>query len=222
MADAPGSGVRLTDMSRLGYLTCVQGQQSRVNQSRKDTGKNWPVDKIGGVICSNIKGPMSPRDRNGNRYLINFVDHSTNYVRAFMAKNKIEATKKVEHFPVFLEEVQLPRPRASHGRWRRVQERRGLLPGHGRSPAGGRGKQPGLDREGGADAPHDPEHGALHALCKRPAAQVLRPLRRVRGVSAQQEPVERQSETPVAGDVDGQAVGPDEYRDIRQPVHGLP
>ncbi|KAE9107500.1 hypothetical protein PF010_g12247 [Phytophthora fragariae] len=101
MADAPGSGVRLTDMSRLGYLTCVQGQQSRVNQSRKDTGKNWPVDKIGGVICSNIKGPMSPRDRNGNRYLINFVDHSTNYVRVFMAKNKIEATKKVEHFPVF-------------------------------------------------------------------------------------------------------------------------
>ncbi|KAE9017709.1 hypothetical protein PR003_g13736 [Phytophthora rubi] len=79
MADAPGSGVRLTDMSRLGYLTCVQGQQSRVNQSRKDTGKNWPVDKIGGVICSNIKGPMSPRDRNGNRYLINFVDHSSNY-----------------------------------------------------------------------------------------------------------------------------------------------
>ncbi|KAE9023308.1 hypothetical protein PR001_g12949 [Phytophthora rubi] len=99
MADAPGSGVRLTDMSRLGYLTCVQGQQSRVNQSRKDTGKNWPVDKIGGVICSNIKGPMSPRDRNGNRYLINFVDHSSNYVRVFMAKNKIEATKKnVEDF----------------------------------------------------------------------------------------------------------------------------
>ncbi|KAE9340280.1 hypothetical protein PR003_g10577 [Phytophthora rubi] len=33
-------------------LTCAQSNQSRVNQSRKDTGKNATVDKIGDVICS--------------------------------------------------------------------------------------------------------------------------------------------------------------------------
>ncbi|KAE9109858.1 hypothetical protein PF010_g11388 [Phytophthora fragariae] len=102
MANAPGSGVRLTDRSRLNCLTCAQGKQSCVNKSRKDTGKNAPVDKIGGVICSDIKGPMSPQDRNGNRYLINFVNHSSNYLRVLMAKNKVEATKKFEHFLVFL------------------------------------------------------------------------------------------------------------------------
>ncbi|GMF17065.1 unnamed protein product [Phytophthora fragariaefolia] len=93
MADAPGSGVWLTDRLRLNCLTCAQAKQALVNQSRKDTDKNAPVDKIGGVICSDIKGPMTPQYRNDNRYLINFVDHSSNYVRVLMAKNKIEATK---------------------------------------------------------------------------------------------------------------------------------
>ncbi|KAG6617822.1 Integrase catalytic core protein [Phytophthora cinnamomi] len=103
MADAPGSGVKLTSRVRLNCLTCAQGKQHKVNQSKKDTGQNAPVDKIGGVICSDIKGPMTPRDRHGNRYMINFVDHSSNYVRAFLAKNKVEATKKFEHFLVFFE-----------------------------------------------------------------------------------------------------------------------
>eukprot|EP00644_Phytophthora_capsici_P006023 jgi/Phyca11/97569/e_gw1.2.394.1 len=46
---------------------------------------------------------MTPKDRRGNRYLINFVDYSTNYVRVFLAKNKVEATKKFEHFLVYFE-----------------------------------------------------------------------------------------------------------------------
>ncbi|KAE9302338.1 hypothetical protein PR003_g22284 [Phytophthora rubi] len=103
MADAPGSGVKLTSRVRLNCLICAQDKQHKVNQSKKDTGQNAPVDKIGGVICSDIKGPMTPRDRHGNRYMINFVDHSSNYVRAFLAKNKVEATKKFEHFLVFFE-----------------------------------------------------------------------------------------------------------------------
>ncbi|KAE9238201.1 hypothetical protein PF005_g327 [Phytophthora fragariae] len=103
MADAPGSGVKLTSRVRLNCLTCPQRKQHKVNQSKKDTGQNSPVAKIGGVICSDIKGPMTPRDRHGNRYMINFVDHSSNYVRAFLAKNKVEATKKFEHFLVFFE-----------------------------------------------------------------------------------------------------------------------
>ncbi|GMF52340.1 unnamed protein product [Phytophthora fragariaefolia] len=79
------------------------GKQHKVNQSKKDTGQNAPVDKIGGVICSDIKGLMTPRDRHGKRCMINFVDHSSNYVRAFLAKNKVGATKKFKYFLVFFE-----------------------------------------------------------------------------------------------------------------------
>eukprot|EP00644_Phytophthora_capsici_P004449 jgi/Phyca11/111093/e_gw1.19.206.1 len=93
MADAAGSGIRLTSRERMNRLTCAQGKQSKNNQPQKDTGANAPIDKIGGVIGSDIKGPMTPKDRRGNRYLINFVDYSTNYVRVFLAKNKVEATK---------------------------------------------------------------------------------------------------------------------------------
>lgn len=103
MADTAGSGILLTDRTRPNCLTCAQGKQSVNNQPKKDTGSNAPIDKIGGVIGSDIKGPMTPNDRRGNRYLINFVDYSTNYVRVFLAKNKIEATKKFEHFLVYFE-----------------------------------------------------------------------------------------------------------------------
>ena len=98
MADSAGSGIRLTDRSRPTCLPCAQGKQSKNNQSKKDTGRNAPIHKLGGVIGSGIKGPMTPKDRRGNRYLINFVNYSTNYVRVFVAKNKVEATKNFEHF----------------------------------------------------------------------------------------------------------------------------
>ena len=42
-------------------------------------------------------------DRRGNRYLINFVDYSINYVRVFVAKIKIEATKNFKHFVLYFE-----------------------------------------------------------------------------------------------------------------------
>uniref|UniRef100_A0AAV1TE31 Polyprotein n=1 Tax=Peronospora matthiolae TaxID=2874970 RepID=A0AAV1TE31_9STRA len=103
MADSAGSGIRLTDRTRPNCLTCAQGKQSKNNQPKKDTGRNAPIDKLGGVIGSDIKGPMTPKDRRGNRYLINFVDYSTNYVRVFVAKNKIEATKNFEHFLLYFE-----------------------------------------------------------------------------------------------------------------------
>ena len=46
---------------------------------------------------------MTPKDRRGNRYMINFNDYSTNYVRVFVAKNKVEATKYSEHFLIYFE-----------------------------------------------------------------------------------------------------------------------
>ncbi|KAJ8524293.1 hypothetical protein ON010_g16824 [Phytophthora cinnamomi] len=66
-ADAQGLNIKLTSRVRLNCLTCAQGKQHKVNQSKKDTGHNTPVDKIGGVICSDIKRPMAPRDRHDNR-----------------------------------------------------------------------------------------------------------------------------------------------------------
>ncbi|KAE9342363.1 hypothetical protein PR003_g9515 [Phytophthora rubi] len=39
----------------------------------------------------------------GNKYLINFIDYSTNYVCVFLTKNKADATKEFEHFLVYFE-----------------------------------------------------------------------------------------------------------------------
>lgn len=46
---------------------------------------------------------MTPRDRLGNRYLVNFIDHRTNYCRVFLAKSKDVAAQKFKHFMVFFE-----------------------------------------------------------------------------------------------------------------------
>ena len=74
-----------------------------MTQSKKDTGANSPIDVIGGVICSDLKGPMTPRDRWGNRYLVNFVDHKYNYCRTFLARTKDAAAKQFEAFLVHFE-----------------------------------------------------------------------------------------------------------------------
>ena len=41
---------------------------------------------------------MTPRDRLGTRYLVNFVDHRSNYCRVFLAKSKDVAALKFKHF----------------------------------------------------------------------------------------------------------------------------
>jgi hypothetical protein len=79
-------------------MTCAGGKQTKNKQSKKDSGENSPVDRIGGVICSDLKGPITPVDREKSRYLTNFIDHKTNYCRIFLAKTKDEAANKFEHF----------------------------------------------------------------------------------------------------------------------------
>ncbi|KAE9302953.1 hypothetical protein PF001_g13775 [Phytophthora fragariae] len=103
LARDPSSGIELTDHRRVNCLTCAQGKQARNSRSKKDTGEHSPIDRVGGVICSDLKGPMTPRDRLNNRYMVNFVDHYSNYCRVFLARTKDAAAKQFEHFLVFFE-----------------------------------------------------------------------------------------------------------------------
>uniref|UniRef100_A0AAV1U906 GAG-pre-integrase domain-containing protein n=1 Tax=Peronospora matthiolae TaxID=2874970 RepID=A0AAV1U906_9STRA len=88
VAKDPASGIKLTDRRRLTCLSCAKGKQTKNSQSQKDTGVNALIDRIGGVICSDLKGPMMPKDRHGNRFLVNFIDHKSNYCRVFLAPTK--------------------------------------------------------------------------------------------------------------------------------------
>ncbi|GMF59553.1 unnamed protein product [Phytophthora fragariaefolia] len=97
LAGDPSSGIKITDKSRVNCLTCAQRKQSKNRQSQRDTGAHSPIDRIGGVICSDLKGPLTPRDRLKIRYMVNFVDQKTNYCRVFLARTKDTAAKQYEH-----------------------------------------------------------------------------------------------------------------------------
>jgi hypothetical protein len=57
LAAKPGSGIKLTDRDRPNCMTCAEGKQTKSRQSKKDSGHNAPIDRIGGVICSDLKDP---------------------------------------------------------------------------------------------------------------------------------------------------------------------
>nr|CCA27444.1 hypothetical protein PITG_16835 [Albugo laibachii Nc14] len=62
MAQDPASGIILTHQI---MEACAQGKQTENVQVRKDTGENSPIDVIGGVVCSDLKGPINLKDRPG-------------------------------------------------------------------------------------------------------------------------------------------------------------
>ncbi|DAZ96840.1 TPA: hypothetical protein N0F65_008271 [Lagenidium giganteum] len=99
LARDPGSGIKLMDHLRPLCVACAEGKQGKTKKSKKDSGQNAPIDRVGGVICSDLKGPMTPRDRLGNRYMVNYVDHKSNYCQVFLARTKDAAAK---HFRQFL------------------------------------------------------------------------------------------------------------------------
>ncbi|KAE9174481.1 hypothetical protein PF004_g26649 [Phytophthora fragariae] len=103
LAKEPSSGIYLTDHKRVNCLTCAEGKKTKNRRSKKDTGAHSPIDRVGGAICSDLKGPMTPKDRLGNRYMINFVDFKSNYCRVFLARTKDAAAKLFEHFLVYFE-----------------------------------------------------------------------------------------------------------------------
>jgi hypothetical protein len=84
-------------------IACAEGKQTRCTQSQKDSGSNSPIDRIDGVICSDLKGPVTPTDRLGNRYLVNFIDYKTNYCRVFLPGPKMKQRENLSIFLRFLE-----------------------------------------------------------------------------------------------------------------------
>jgi hypothetical protein len=69
----PSQKVALTDHEKPHCIACVEDKQTRNNQSRQDSGHNAPINRIGEVICSDLKGPVTPTDRNRNRIMVNFL-----------------------------------------------------------------------------------------------------------------------------------------------------
>lgn len=89
-------------------MSCVRivwpvrkANQRRTSSRGKTQGEGVsPIDVIGRVICFGLKWP---RDRLGNRGMINFIDHRTNYCPVFLAKSKDVAATKLKHLMAFLE-----------------------------------------------------------------------------------------------------------------------
>lgn len=102
MARDPRSGIELSDKKRENCLTCAHGKQTKSKQSKEDTGKNSPIDRIGGVICSDLKGPMTPMDRMGNRYLINLSIKSRIIVEYFWLGQRMLRLRSLRIFWYFL------------------------------------------------------------------------------------------------------------------------
>ena len=103
MARDPASGIRLTSHRRMACVSCMEGKQTRNTQPQQDSGENAPTDRIGGVICPELKSPMKPQERLKNRYLINFVDHKNSYCKIFLAQMKDAAAKQFERFLTYFE-----------------------------------------------------------------------------------------------------------------------
>ena len=98
MAKDPASAIRLTDMTRQKCLDCAEGKKTNQSQSKRDTGANSPIDGIGGFNFSDLNGPITPTDRLGNRYMVNFIDHRSIYCWLFLAKSKDAAALKFNLF----------------------------------------------------------------------------------------------------------------------------
>ncbi|KAE9318003.1 hypothetical protein PF008_g18609 [Phytophthora fragariae] len=61
LAKEPSSGIHQTDHKRVNSLTCTEGKKTKNRRSKKDTGTHSPIDWVGGVICSDLKEPMTPK-----------------------------------------------------------------------------------------------------------------------------------------------------------------
>ena len=70
----------------------------RNTQPQQDSVENAPIEFIGGVICADLKSPMTPQYRLSKRYLVNFANHKSNYCKIFLERTKNAAAKQFEAF----------------------------------------------------------------------------------------------------------------------------
>ena len=104
MAKKPGSGIKIRNHNSTVCNSCKEGKQTKNKQSWMDTRKHAPIDRIGGVICSDLKGPLTPKDRLGNRsYLTSSTTSRT--TAAFLARTTDKAAKRFEDFVLFFERM---------------------------------------------------------------------------------------------------------------------
>jgi hypothetical protein len=103
LAQNPRYGLEITDDKIRTCVACAEGKQTKNRQPTKDSGSNAPIDRIGGVTNADCKGPMTPTDRNGNRYFSLFIDYLTNVMRVFLAKTKSSASSQFGHFMAWFE-----------------------------------------------------------------------------------------------------------------------
>ncbi|GMF44369.1 unnamed protein product [Phytophthora fragariaefolia] len=103
LARDPANRIELTDHTRQNFLTCAEGKQSKSAHPQQDSGRNPPIDVVGGVIRSDLMETITPMYRRKNRYIVNLVDHKSNYCRVFASKTRDEAAKKFQQFMAFFE-----------------------------------------------------------------------------------------------------------------------
>lgn len=86
MAGETVKRIGLMNRKRPTCVACPHGKQRCTTKSHMDTRLNATIDRVCDVICSDIKGPITSTDRLVNLYMINFIDHKSNYCRVFFPK----------------------------------------------------------------------------------------------------------------------------------------
>uniref|UniRef100_A0AAV1T1D1 Integrase catalytic domain-containing protein n=1 Tax=Peronospora matthiolae TaxID=2874970 RepID=A0AAV1T1D1_9STRA len=98
MDEDPASCISLTDTKRQKCMAYVKGKQTKAAQSKRDACANSLINVVGGVIFSALKSSMTPRDRLGNQYMVNCIDHRSSYCRVFLSKTKDAVALKLKLF----------------------------------------------------------------------------------------------------------------------------
>ncbi|KAH9088109.1 hypothetical protein LEN26_019648 [Aphanomyces euteiches] len=79
-------------------LECAIGKQTRSKQPTQDTSDSSPTEEIGGVIASDVAGKITPTDRYGHKYFVNYVGHASGFVMTYPMKKKSEQASKAMEF----------------------------------------------------------------------------------------------------------------------------
>lgn len=68
------------------YQTCVEGKQTKLPHNQERSRAKRPLQ----LIHSDLVGPITPESREGNRYILMFIDDYTHFTVAYLLKKKSE------------------------------------------------------------------------------------------------------------------------------------